>query len=55
MKNDNGVLASILKVRLAHLQSARNPADEAFSMGEHQVCTLIGIVGREALELRGLV
>jgi hypothetical protein len=52
---ENGVSSAILKVGLAELLPASMPKDEAYRMNSNQISILIQIVGRRALELRGLI
>ncbi|SLN39051.1 hypothetical protein ROG8370_01607 [Roseovarius gaetbuli] len=52
---ENGVSSVILKVGLAELLPASDPKDEAYQMNSSQISILIQIVGRRALELRGLI
>lgn len=52
---ENGVARDILKAELASLEPALDPRDEVFILSDVQARLVIQLVGREALENRGLV
>ncbi|WP_299783800.1 GIY-YIG nuclease family protein [uncultured Marivita sp.] len=52
---ERGVSRDLIKADLAELIPATEVIDEAFRMRPHHVDTMITVVGRDALELRGLL
>jgi hypothetical protein len=52
---ENGVARDILKAGMAQLIGGRDASDEQFALTERQVDQLIALVGREALQRRGLL
>lgn len=52
---ENGVARDILKAGLAELQPSRDPRDEVFVLHDQQAQLIIELLGRPALEVRGLL
>lgn len=52
---ENGVARDILKAGLAGLEAANDPRHEVFVLDERQARTIVQLVGRSALEARGLL
>ena len=52
---ENGVARDILKAEIASMQPAKDPRDEVFILNEAQASLIIHLVGRQALQLRGLL
>ena len=52
---ENGVARDILKAGVATLIPAADPRDEVFALDERQARMVVGLIGRVALETRGLL
>lgn len=52
---ENGVARDILKAGMAMLEPAENPSEEAFRLDAEHINLIVGLYGRDELELRGLL